>query len=97
MMIVQTPVDSDAVLTKFNRLMSEVLRGGAQRNTFSPWEIRLLLDIETCDAQSALRRGTLVRYQKAVRRYVEGGRGMPFLLSEYLSSSRSRREHATAA
>ncbi len=89
--------DTDAVLTRFNRLISEILRGAAQRNTFSDWEVRLLLDIQVCDAESALRKGTLRRYQKAVQRHVESGRGLPFTLSEYLATSRARRCRATAA
>ncbi len=84
-------VDMGTVLNRFNRLIAEVLRGEAGRTTFREWEVRLLVDIHRCDDRSALRRGTLLRYQKAVQRHVEQGRGMPFPLSEYLSSRKARR------
>ena len=51
--------DSDAVLAQFNRLMSELLRGNMSRNTFRPWEVEVLLDIEACNLKEAAKRETL--------------------------------------
>ena len=45
--------DSDAILAQFNRLIQELLRGSLQRNTFRPWEVALLLDIEGCGLRDA--------------------------------------------
>jgi len=58
--------DSDAVLAQFNRLIQELLRGSMNRNTFRPWEVELLLDIEACHLRDSSRRETLRRYQRAV-------------------------------
>jgi hypothetical protein len=83
--------DSEAVLAQFNRLIQELLRGNLNRNTFRPWEIELLLDIESCSLRDASKRDTLRRYQKAVQRHMEKGASTPLKLSEYLSGLKSRR------
>ena len=83
--------DSDAILAQFNRLIQELLRGNMNRNTFRPWEIDLLLDIEYCDLRDAARRETLRRYQRAVQRHMEKGARLPLKLSEYLDAVRAKR------
>jgi hypothetical protein len=83
--------DSDAVLAQFNRLIQELLRGNMHRNTFRPWEIELLLDIEACSLREASKRETLRRYQKAVQRHMEKGARVPLKLSEYLDAVKSKR------
>ena len=83
--------DSDAVLAQFNRLMQELLRGTMHRNTFRPWEIELLLDIEACNLRETNKRDTLRRYQKAVQRHMEKGARLPLKLSEYLDALKSKR------
>ncbi|MCL4792952.1 MAG: hypothetical protein KJZ84_00240 [Bryobacteraceae bacterium] len=80
------PVDElDPLLTQFNRLIAELLRGRMQRNTFQPWEIEILLDIEACHVRESSRRETLRRYQKAANRYVERGGRSLLKLSDYLA------------
>jgi hypothetical protein len=83
--------DSEAVLAQFNRLIQELLRGNMNRNTFRPWEIELLLDIEGCSLREANKRDTLRRYQKAVQRHMEKGAPTPLKLSEYLNGLKSKR------
>ena len=83
--------DSDAVLAQFNRLLQELLRGNMHRNTFRPWEIELLLDIESCNLREASKRETLRRYQKAVQRHMEKGARLPLKLSEYLEAVKNKR------
>src|SRR5215467_8539989 len=83
--------DSDAVLAQFNRLIQELLRGNMHRNTFRPWEVELLLDIEACNLREAAKRETLKRYQKAVQRHMEKGARLPLKLSEYLDNVKAKR------
>ena len=83
--------DGDAVLAQFNRLVQELLRGNMHRNTFRPWEIELLLDIETCNLRETNKRDVLKRYQKAVQRHMEKGARLPLKLSEYLDSVKAKR------
>jgi hypothetical protein len=87
-MLVQT-IDSEARLNRFNRLMQELIRGAMNRNTFQPWEIDILLDIEACQIREPVKRETLRRYQKAVQRSMEKGAPMPLRLSEYLSGKKT--------
>ncbi len=83
--------DSDAVLAQFNRLIQELLRGNMNRNTFRPWEMELLLDIDGCNLRETNKRDTLKRYQKAVQRHMEKGGRLPLKLSEYLDSVKAKR------
>jgi hypothetical protein len=95
-MLVQT-IDSEARLNRFNRLMQELIRGAMNRNTFQPWEIDILLDIEACQILEPVKRETLRRYQKAVQRSMEKGAQMPLRLSEYLSGKKSAPGRPTGA
>lgn len=83
--------DSEAVLFRFNKLIQELLRGSMNRNTFHPWEVEILLDIEACNLRDGARRETLRRYQKAVQRAMEKGAASPLKLSQYLDGQKSRR------
>ncbi len=87
--------DSETVLAQFNRLIQELLRGNMQRNTFRPWEIEILLDIESCNLREVNKRDTLRRYQKAVQRHMEKGARLPLKLSEYLTAVKSKRSSGT--
>lgn len=84
--------DSETVLAQFNRLVGELLKGSVNRNTFRPWEIDVLLDIEMCNLRDSNKRETLRRYQKANQRHMEKGARLPLKLSEYLEAQRQRRE-----
>ena len=41
-------VEQELMLNRFNRLIGELLRGAMSRNVFQPWEVELLLDLDTC-------------------------------------------------
>jgi len=86
-MLVET-LDAEARLNRFNRLMQELIRGNMNRNTFQPWEIEILLDIEACQLREPVKRETLRRYQKAVQRAMEKGAPTPLRLSEYLKGKK---------
>ncbi len=81
--------DPEVVLNRFNKLLQELVRGTMNRNTFQPWEIEILLDIEMCNLQETVKRETLRRYQKAVQRSMEKGARSPLKLSEYLQGKKS--------
>ena len=81
-------VASDVHLQQFNKLIAELLLGNMTRNTFRPWEIDVLLDIESCNLREGAKRETLRRYQKAVQRQMEKGTIYPMKLSDYLENPR---------
>ncbi len=89
--MIDTLPDSETVLAQFNRLISELLRGSLSRNTFRPWEIEILLDLESCEFKDANKREMLKRYQRAVQRHMEKGARLPLKMSEYLDSLATRR------
>jgi hypothetical protein len=80
----QDAPDPDELIAQFNRLIRELLRGQINRNSFRPWEVELLLDIESCGLRESSREGTLRRYQKAVQRQIGKGVLKPMKLSEFL-------------
>jgi hypothetical protein len=94
-MLVET-LNSEARLSRFNRLMQELIRGNMTRNTFQPWEIEILLDIDACQIREPVKRETLRRYQKAVQRAMERGAPTPLRLSEYLSGKKGSAAQAAA-
>jgi len=69
---------------QFNRLIRELLRGQINRNSFRPWEVELLLDIDDCGLRESARDSALRRYQKAVQHQLERGATAPMKLSEFL-------------
>jgi hypothetical protein len=88
--------DSETVLAQFNRLIQELLRGTMNRNTFRPWEIDILLDIENCQLKDANKRELLRRYQKAVQRHMDRGARLPLKMSEYLDAQKTKRTVAAS-
>jgi hypothetical protein len=77
-------VEQELMLNRFNRLMGEIMRGFITRNVFQPWEIDLLLDIESCPLDRRRRLDIIRQYQKAVERQLETGPGPPMKLSGFL-------------
>ena len=93
-------LDRDAILAQFNLLMGELLQGGKGRATFRPWEIDILLDIESCNMSSSAKRQVLGKYQTAVQAELQEGAQLPMRFSEYLErqeGSRRQRKPARGA
>jgi len=74
------------MLGRFNRLMSELARGVITRNSFAPWEIEIILDLQTCKLEPRRRSETMRQYQRAVERQMERGPGPPMKLSDFLKA-----------
>jgi len=77
-------VEQELMLNRFNRLIGELMRGGLSRNTFQPWEVEILLDLETCEIPAKRRFEVLRQYQKTVTKQLETTKGPPMTLSRYL-------------
>jgi hypothetical protein len=84
-MVVDDPLQLELMLSRFRRLIGELQSGKAQRNQFEPWEIDILLDLETCRVDRRRWIAILRQYEKAVERQIEGGHGPPMRLSEFLA------------
>jgi hypothetical protein len=74
----------EVMLNRFRRLVRDLQRGTITRNDFQPWEVAILLDIESCQLERGGREETLRQYQRAVERQLETGKGPPMKLSEFL-------------
>jgi hypothetical protein len=81
-------VDTTDIALQFNRLIRELLRGRASRETFQPWEVELLVDIHNCQIKESARENVLRRYQRVVQRRIAKGDTVPMKLSEFLGSRR---------
>ena len=77
--------------SQLNRFIDEMLRGTLRRNCFRPWEIDLLMDIESSKLRPSARRELLRRYRKAVRWHFENESGPPPRFSEFLEARRTRK------
>ncbi|MEI9972392.1 MAG: hypothetical protein WDO73_10270 [Ignavibacteriota bacterium] len=84
MMEAEEIVEQELMLNRFNRLIGEVMRGALVRNTFQPWEVEILLDLENCEVERRHRFEILRQYQRAVERQMTNGPGPPMKLSEFL-------------
>jgi hypothetical protein len=81
------------MLTQFNSLIQEVASGQMHRNVFEPWEIEVLLDIESCCVRQSSRAGLLRRYQRAAINLANAGATPLLRFSEFLADQRRRRNH----
>jgi hypothetical protein len=91
-MIADDLIELELVRNRFNRLMAELCRGEIARNSFQPWEVEILLDMETCELEPRKRLEILRQYQKAVQKQMERGNGPPLMkMSEYLQARSTRR------
>jgi hypothetical protein len=80
----EEPPDLELMANRFNRLVKELLDGRVRRNTFQPWEVHLLLDLQECRLTRSRREEALRRYQKMVQRQLERGEVPPVAFSEFV-------------
>jgi hypothetical protein len=81
--------ESGSITRRFENFLEALLQGTLVRNSFEPWEAKLLMDIDGCVMQRSIKRRRLVRYERAVIRHLEKGGAEPFLFSEYLQKQSS--------
>ena len=79
------------------QLVQQLALGTVRRNTFSQWEMTLLLDFQMLPVRKSSRPEFLKRYLKAVHRELSvGAVTPPRLFSFYENESRSRATKAAA-
>jgi len=83
-------VELELMLNRFKRLMGEVMRGVIARNSFQPWELEILMDMENCHLDRRRRFDILRQYQRAVERQMVTGPGPPMKLSQFLAMREQR-------
>ena len=80
----------EIMLNRFNRLIAEVMEGRCRRNSFLPWELDILLDMENCQLERRRRLEILRQYRRAVQHQMERGPGPPMKLSAFLQMRATR-------
>jgi hypothetical protein len=85
-------IQRELMLNRFKRLIGELICGEIARNSFHPWEIEILLDMDSCQLEPRRRVDILRQYQRAVERQLESGPGPPIKLSEFLIVRQRRRD-----
>jgi hypothetical protein len=73
----------EIMLNRFQRLLGDVIKGISRRNSFMPWELEILMDMETCEL-GRRRLEILRQYGRAVEKQMQIGPGPPMKLSEFL-------------
>ena len=58
-------IELELMLNRFNRLIGEVIRGVLARNSFQPWEVEILMDLENCHLERRRRLEILRQYQRS--------------------------------
>jgi hypothetical protein len=89
-MLSDDPAELEIMLNRFNRLIGEVMQGDCRRNSFLPWELDILMDMENCQLERRRRLDILRQYRRAVQRQMERGPGPPMKLSEFLQMRATR-------
>ena len=84
-------VELELMRNRFVRLMTDIRKGLRARNTFTPWEVELLLDFCGVSLEPKRKTQLLKQYERAVHRQMDVGPGPPMKLSEYLQTRRTRR------
>src|SRR5215467_4284014 len=84
-------IELELMLNRFRRLIAELIRGTVTRHSFQPWEVAILLDIETCQVEPKRRLELLRQYQRAVEKQLQSGPGPPMTFSEFLQLKSTRR------
>jgi hypothetical protein len=84
-------------LTSFGQLVQELIGGTVRRNTFSQWELELLLDLQTCTLRKTARAEMLRRYLRAVQQQFAAGTTSPLRLSDFIEREYQQRVAANAS
>ncbi|MGD0579796.1 MAG: hypothetical protein ABSC08_12795 [Bryobacteraceae bacterium] len=77
-------------LAYLDTMIAELAAGEFRRTTFEPWEIQVLLDIQSCEAEDVNKKEMLRRYQRAAHRWFDRGGRTVLLLSDYLARRHRR-------
>jgi hypothetical protein len=77
-------------LAYFDKMIADLASGQFRRTTFQPWEVEVLLDIQSVNLGEANRKALLRRYQRAAHRWFERGGRTLLRMSDYLAKRHRR-------
>lgn len=77
-------------MSALHQLVQDIIGGSMRRNTFTQWELELLLDLQTCGIRKGSRSETLRRYLRAVQQHYAQGAMGPLRLSTFLDRENAK-------
>jgi hypothetical protein len=77
-------------VSALHQLVQDIIGGSMRRNTFTQWELELLLDLQTCGVRKGARSETLRRYLRAVQQHYAQGAMGPLRLSTFLDRENAK-------
>ncbi len=86
--------DLNAVWASYCQLVQQLTLGNVRRNTFSQWEMELLLDFQMARIRRSSRTETLRRYLKAVQQQLARGEPIPQRFSRFIETEIQQRKMA---
>jgi hypothetical protein len=75
-------------------LVQQLALGNVRRNTFTRWEMELLLDFQVARLRTSSRTETLRRYLRAVQQQLARGESIPQRFSSFLEAEAQQRKRA---
>jgi len=86
-----------SALASLNQFVQEFVDGTIRRNTFTPKELELLLDLQACRIRKSAKAEALRRYVKAMQRRHASDGSAPMRFSQFLEQEQQQRLLAQAA
>ncbi len=77
-------------LTSLSQLVQEVIGGTLRRNTFTPCELQLLLDLQACRIRKSIKPEMLRRYLKAVQQHFTVDASTPLRFAHFFEKEQHR-------
>ena len=79
-----------AKIAQFNCLIQEAIGCHPRRHVVVPWELAILLDIESCSVRQSSREDLLRRYQRAAYQHAAAGKPELLKFPEFLQQVRRK-------
>ena len=89
--------DLNVTWTSYCQLVQQLAIGNVHRNTFTQWEMELLLDFQMARIRTSSRPEMLRRYLRVVQQQLAQGEPIPQRFSRFVETEAQRRKVAEAA
>ena len=83
--------------TAFCQLIQQLVAGSVRRNTFTQWEMELLLDLQMAPIRKSSRPDMLRRYLKTIQRQMASGERVPTRFSSFCDAEIQARRSGDAS
>jgi hypothetical protein len=86
--------DLSATWASYCQLVQQLALGNVRRNTFTEWEMQLLLDFQMARIRTSSRAETLRRYLRLVQQQLAQGEPIPQRFSRFMEEEAQQRKMA---